>query len=511
MMKTALISVYNKEGIVDFSSELDKLGWRIISTGGTSKILKEAGIDVVDVSQITKFPEILDGRVKTLHPNIHGGLLYRRDDKDHVKTLEKLGIGSIDMVVNNLYPFEETLKKEGVTQEEIIENIDIGGPSMIRAAAKNYRDVIVVVDPVDYENILEELKNKGDTSIELRQSLARKVFQYTAYYDSLISNYFNRLESIDFPEVITFSFKDRQGLRYGENPHQKAAVYKEMVNLDGTILGAKKLHGKDLSFNNINDGNGTLEILKEFEEPTVVAVKHANPCGIGSGENLLEAYNKAYESDKISIFGGIIGVNREVDAEVAKKINEIFIEIIMAPSYTEEALEILTSKKNIRILEIPNIMKNDYSSYDVKKVLGGILIQDRDTQLLKEELKVVTNRKPTDKEMEDLLFGWKAVKGVKSNSVLLAKDKGTIGIGMGEVNRVWAVEAAIERGGEKTKGSVLASDGFFPFKDSVEALAKAGVTAIIQPGGSLRDEESIEEANKHDIAMIFTGIRHFKH
>ncbi len=511
MMKTALISVYNKEGIVDFSSELDKLGWRIISTGGTSKILKEAGIDVVDVSQITKFPEILDGRVKTLHPNIHGGLLYRRDDKDHVKTLEELGIGSIDMVVNNLYPFEETLKKEGVTQEEIIENIDIGGPSMIRAAAKNYRDVIVVVDPVDYENILEELKNKGDTSIELRQSLARKVFQYTAYYDSLISNYFNRLESIDFPEVITFSFKDRQGLRYGENPHQKAAVYKEMVNLDGTILGAKKLHGKDLSFNNINDGNGTLEILKEFEEPTVVAVKHANPCGIGSGENLLEAYNKAYESDKISIFGGIIGVNREVDAEVAKKINEIFIEIIMAPSYTEEALEILTSKKNIRILEIPNIMKNDYSSYDVKKVLGGILIQDRDTQLLKEELKVVTNRKPTDKEMEDLLFGWKAVKGVKSNSVLLAKDKGTIGIGMGEVNRVWAVEAAIERGGEKTKGSVLASDGFFPFKDSVEALAKAGVTAIIQPGGSLRDEESIEEANKHDIAMIFTGIRHFKH
>ena len=511
MMKTALISVYNKEGIVDFSSELDKLGWRIISTGGTSKILKEAGIDVVDVSQITKFPEILDGRVKTLHPNIHGGLLYRRDDKDHVKTLEELGIGSIDMVVNNLYPFEETLKKEGVTQEEIIENIDIGGPSMIRAAAKNYRDVIVVVDPVDYENILEELKNKGETSIELRQSLARKVFQYTAYYDSLISNYFNRLESIDFPEVITFSFKDRQGLRYGENPHQKAAVYKEMVNLDGTILGAKKLHGKDLSFNNINDGNGTLEILKEFEEPTVVAVKHANPCGIGSGENLLEAYNKAYESDKISIFGGIIGVNREVDAEVAKKINEIFIEIIMAPSYTEEALEILTSKKNIRILEIPNIMKNDYSSYDVKKVLGGILIQDRDTQLLKEELKVVTNRKPTDKEMEDLLFGWKAVKGVKSNSVLLAKDKGTIGIGMGEVNRVWAVEAAIERGGEKTKGSVLASDGFFPFKDSVEALAKAGVTAIIQPGGSLRDEESIEEANKHDIAMIFTGIRHFKH
>lgn len=510
-MKTALISVYDKRGIVDFSLELSKLGWGIISTGGTSKILKEAGIKVVDVSEITKFPEILDGRVKTLHPNIHGGLLYKRDNEEHIETLKKLNINSIDMVVNNLYPFEETVKKEGATQEEIIENIDIGGPSMIRAAAKNYKDVTVVVEPSDYEKVLDELKSKGETSIELRQYLARKVFEYTAYYDSLISNYFNRLESIDFPEKISLSFKDKEELRYGENPHQKAAFYKEVDNLEGTIAGANKLHGKELSFNNINDGNGALEILKEFEEPTIVAVKHANPCGIGSGKDLLTAYNKAYESDKISIFGGIIAANREIDEEVAKRINEIFIEIVMAPSFSKEALKVLTAKKNIRILEIPNIMKKDYSSYDIKKVLGGILIQERNTQLLGEELKVVTNRKPTDREMEDLIFGWKAVKGVKSNGVLIVKDKGTIGIGMGEVNRVWAVKAAIERAGDKVKGSVLASDGFFPFKDSVEALAEAGVTAIIQPGGSLRDEESIIEADKNGIAMIFTGMRHFKH
>lgn len=510
-MKRALISVYDKTGIVDFALVLNKLGWEIISTGGTSKVLKEAKINVIEIDEITKFPEILDGRVKTLHPNIHGGILYKRDNKEHINTLKKLNINSIDMVVNNLYPFEETIKKQGVTQEEIIENIDIGGPSMIRAAAKNYKDVTVVVDPSDYEMVLNELKIRGETTIKTRQYLAGKVFQYTAYYDSLISNYFNKLESLRFPETFTLSFKNKKELRYGENPHQKAAFYKEGENLEGTIAGATKLHGKELSFNNINDGNGALEILKEFEEPTIVAVKHANPCGIGSGENLLEAYNKAYECDKISIFGGIIAANREIDEKVAKRINEIFIEIIMAPSFTKEALDILTSKKNIRILQIPNIMKKDYHSYDIKKVLGGILIQERDTKLLREELKVVTKRKPIDKEMEDLLFGWKAVKSVKSNSVLLAKDKATIGIGMGEVNRVWAVEAAIERAGAKVKGSVLASDGFFPFKDSVEALGKAGVTAIIQPGGSIRDEETIIEADKNNIAMVFTGIRHFKH
>ena len=510
-MKRALISVYDKSGIIEFAKDLKDLGWEIISTGGTSKILKEANIDIKEIEEITNFPEILDGRVKTLNPNIHGGILYKRDNETHINTLKELNINSIDMVVNNLYPFEETLKREGVSHEEIIENIDIGGPSMIRAAAKNYKDVIAIIDPKDYDLIINELKNNKDTSLETRQYLAAKVFQYTAYYDSLISNYFNKLENIDFPNILNLSFKNKQELRDGENPHQKAAFYKERDNLEGTISGGIQLHGKELSFNNINDSNGALEILKEFEEPTIVAVKHANPCGIGSGENLLEAYEKAYESDKISIFGGIIAANREIDEKVAEKINEIFIEIVMAPDFTEEALNILKSKKNIRLIKIPNIMKKDYPFYDIKKVLGGILLQERDTKILDGELKVVTKRKPTEKEMLDLLFAWKAVKGVKSNSVLLAKNKGTIGIGMGETNRVWAVEKAIERAGDKAQGSVLASDGFFPFKDSVEALAKAGITAIIQPGGSIRDEESIIEADKNNMAMIFTGIRHFKH
>ncbi|GMG95763.1 bifunctional phosphoribosylaminoimidazolecarboxamide formyltransferase/IMP cyclohydrolase [Tepidimicrobium xylanilyticum] len=510
-MKRALISVYDKRGVVQLARELVSLGWEIISTGGTGKILRNEDIPFRDIKEITNFPEILDGRVKTLHPHIHGGILYKRDEEEHKRILKKLDIGSIDLVVNNLYPFEDTIKKEGISHEEVIENIDIGGPAMIRAAAKNYKYITVVIDPSDYGRVLKELRTRGETSLDLRRELARKVFQYTAYYDSLIANYFNCLNNVEFPDIITIPFKDKQELRYGENPHQKAAFYKEYNNLDGTIAAAIQLHGKELSFNNINDGNGALEILKEFDEPTVVAVKHANPCGIGSGKDLLEAYVKAYECDKISIFGGIIAVNRIVDEEVAKRINEIFIEIVMAPDYTQKALEVLATKKNIRILKVPNIMKNDYASYDIKKVLGGVLIQQRNRDLLGQELKVVTKRKPTEKEMEDLIFGWKAVKGVKSNGVLLAKDKATIGIGGGEVNRVWAVKAAIERAGDKAKGSVLASDGFFPFKDSVEALAKAGVTAIIQPGGSLRDQESIEEADKNGMVMIFTGMRHFKH
>lgn len=510
-MKRALISVYDKKGIVPFAKELNRLGWEIISTGGSYKTLKEEGIDVVAIAEVTKFPEILDGRVKTLHPNIHGGLLYRRDDINHVDKLKELNINSIDMVVNNLYPFEETMNKVEVNHEEVIENIDIGGSSMIRAAAKNYQYVTVVVDPSDYEKVLDEIKLRGETTLETRRHLAMKVFQYTAYYDSLIANYFNKLESVKFPDIVTLTFKAKQELRYGENPHQEGVFYREGNNVEGTIAGAIQIHGKELSFNNINDSNGALEILKEFDEPTVVAVKHANPCGIGSGESILDAYKKAYESDTISIFGGILAANGEIDGEVAKLIDEIFIEVVMAPSYTKKALTILTSKRNIIVLQIPHIEKRDYNSYDIKKVLGGVLLQERDVQLLGEELKVVTNRKPTDKEMQDLLFAWKAVKGVKSNGVLLAKDKATIGIGLGEVNRVWAVQNAIERAGDKAKGSVLASDGFFPFKDSVEALAKAGVSAIIQPGGSIRDEESIEEANKHHIAMVFTGTRHFKH
>lgn len=510
-MKRALISVFHKDGIVEFALELKKLGWEIVSTGGTFKILKEAGIEVIEVEDVTKFPEILDGRVKTLNPYIHGGLLYRRDDESHVKTIEDMQIKGIDIVVNNLYPFEETIKKPGVTHEEIIENIDIGGPSMIRAAAKNYNDVTVIVDPTDYEKVLNELKSEGNTTLKTRQYLARKVFNYTAYYDALISNYFNEIEEVVFPEILTLAYKSKDELRYGENPHQRAAFYKEVGKIEGTLAGAIQLHGKELSFNNINDANGCIEALKEFDEPTVVAVKHANPCGIGSGENISEAYEKAYSSDKVSIFGGIIAANREIDEKVAEKINEIFIEIVMAPSFTDKALEILTKKKNIRIMKIENIIDKKYKELDIKKVLGGLLIQDKDNVLLGEELKIVTKSQPTDKEMEDLLFAWKAAKSVKSNGVVIVKDKGTIGIGLGEVNRVWAVQNAIERAGENVNGAVLASDGFFPFKDSIELLAKAGVRAIIQPGGSLKDNEVIEEADKNGIAMIITGIRHFKH
>ena len=510
-MKRALISVWDKSGIVDFARELVSLGWEIISTGGTRKALEEAGLDVIDIEDVTGFPEVFDGRVKTLHPKIHGGILHIRDNEKHLETLKKLDIKPIDMIVNNLYPFKETVQREGVSHEEIIENIDIGGPSMIRAAAKNYNDVTVIVDPSDYEKVLGELKDFGETTIYTRRHLARKVFEYTSHYDSLISDYFISLDNALFSEVLTLTYEDKVELRYGENPHQKAAFYKEIGDLSGTIAGATQLHGKELSFNNINDANGALEILKSFEEPTIVAVKHTNPCGIGSGKTIFEAYKKAYECDKVSIFGGIIAANREIDEETARLINEIFVEIVIAPSYSEEALKILTSKKNIRILKLSDIMKNDYETYDIKKVLGGILVQERDSVAILEDLEIVTKRVPTEDEMNDLLFAWKAVKNVKSNSVVLVKDRGTIGIGMGQVNRIWAVEQAIEHSGEKVIGSVLASDGFFPFSDSIEALGKAGVTAVIQPGGSIRDEDSIKAADEAGIAMIFTHQRHFNH
>lgn len=510
-MKRALISVYDKTGIVEFSRELINLGWEIISTGGTFKTLQAEAIKCIEVEDVTNFPEILDGRVKTLNPYIHGGLLYKREDASHVKTIGHMEIKPIDIVVNNLYPFEETINRQGVTDEEIIENIDIGGPSMIRAAAKNYRDVTVIVDPTDYEKVVAELKVGNETSMATRQYLARKVFNYTAYYDTLISNYFNQLENIDFPEQLTLAYKSRKQLRYGENPHQQASFYEEVVKAKGTISSADQIHGKELSFNNINDANGALETLKEFEDPTVVGVKHANPCGVGSGKDLLEAYIKAYECDRASIFGGIIAANREIDVEVAKKINEIFIEIVMAPSYTDEAIKILTQKKNIRILKIDNIINNDYKDKNIKKVLGGLLVQDRDTYLFDKDLEVATDRKPSEKELKDLIFAWKVAKHIKSNGVVVAKNEGTLGLGLGEVNRAWAVENAINRAGDKIKGSVMASDGFFPFKDSIEILGKAGIKAVIQPGGSIRDQEVIEEANKNGIAMVFTGMRHFKH
>lgn len=510
-MRRALISCYDKEGIVEFAHKLTKLGWELISTGGTYKVLKESGLEVMEIEDITKFPEILGGRVKTLNPYIHGGILYKRDDDSHLKTIREMNIGPIDMVVNNLYPFEETIQNKDATDEEIIENIDIGGPSMIRAAAKNHKDVTVIIDPNDYKKVLEELESEGHTSIELRQYLARKVFNYTGYYDSLISNYFNELEKVKFPDYKIFGYKLSKELRYGENPHQKAAFYKSLNDDKSSIENGVKLHGKELSFNNINDGNAAIEIIKEFQDPTAVALKHTNPCGIGSGENLLEAYKKAYNCDDESIYGGIVAVNRQVDNHVALEISKIFLEILIAPSFTDEAIEILTRKKNMRIIQLEDMDYIDENHMNIKDVLGGILLQEKNKSLLSEEMKVVTDREPTEDEMKDLFFAWKAAKNIKSNGIVLAKDRGTIGLGVGEVNRYWAVENAIKRANGKVEGSVIASDGFFPFKDSIELLGKVGVSAIIHPGGSIRDEEVIQEANKYNIAMIFTGIRHFNH
>lgn len=511
-MKRALISVYDKTGIVEFTKQLVSLGWEIISTGGTSSILKSEGIKVIDVSEITEFPECFDGRVKTLHPKIHGGLLALRDNEEHVSKMKELSIDSIDMVVNNLYPFKETILKEGVSHEEIIENIDIGGPSMLRAAAKNYKFVTVVVDPSDYKLVLDEISQKGETNQETRTYLASKVFSHTSHYDTLISNYFNKITNTDFPEIISLTYEKKQDLRYGENPQQRAAYYTEIKDTEGTISDAVQLHGKELSYNNIGDSNSAIEILKEFDEPTAVAVKHGNPCGIGSGENIEDAFKKAYEGDTVSIFGGIIALNREVDENTAKLINDIFVEIVIAPSYSQKALDTLKSKKNVRVLELENIDKKDYEALTMTKTLGGMLVQDRNTKLFnEEEFKVVTDKKPSQKEIEDLKFAWKTVKGVKSNAIVIAKDKGTIGVGPGQVSRIWALQNAVKQGGEKVSGSVLASDAFFPFADCVEEAHKAGITAIIQPGGSINDEESIKLANKYGICMILTGIRHFKH
>lgn len=508
----ALISVSDKEGILSFAKTLDEMNVEIISTGGTAKLLQEEGIKVIPISDVTGFPECLDGRVKTLHPKIHGGILAMRNQPDHIKQLEELEITPIDVVVVNLYPFKKTIDKENVTLEEAIENIDIGGPTMLRSSAKNYRDVVVITDPEDYNKIIQELKENGEVSLETRYNLALKVFEHTAQYDSMIANYLRkRTGSKEYPATLTLSFEKVQVLRYGENPHQSAAFYKDVERSEGTLINAIQLHGKELSYNNISDTNGALEILKEFKgEPTVVAVKHANPCGIASANSILEAYKKAYECDPVSIFGGIIAANREIDEETALIINETFIEVIVAPSYTKEALEVLKEKKNIRIMELSNIEKQDYGM-EFKKVLGGILVQDRDEKLLDGEVRCVTNRQPTDKEMEDLLFAWKAVKNTKSNGISIAKDKMLIGNGPGQVSRIWALENAIRQSADKVQGAVMASDAFFPFEDCVEAAANAGITAIIQPGGSVRDEDSIKLCNEKNIAMVFTDLRHFKH
>ena len=519
MVKRALISVSDKTGIVEFAQKLNDLGVSIISTGGTFKVLKEAGIPVINISDVTGFPECLDGRVKTLHPNIHAGLLAMRSNPEHMKQVEELNVELIDMVVVNLYPFKQTIMKPDVTLADAIENIDIGGPTMLRAAAKNYQDVSVVIDPTDYEQVLSEIKETGAVSVKTNFYLAAKVFNHTAYYDTMIANYLRDKAGLPkYPDTISMTFEKVQDMRYGENPHQSAAFYKEVGNSDGMLSGIEQLHGKELSFNNINDLHGALELLKEFdEEPTVVACKHSNPCGVASGKDIHEAYVRAYNTDPVSIFGGILCANRKIDKATAEEISKIFLEIVLAPDFDDDALEVLEQKKNIRLLKLKDVMKKQpETAYDVKKVSGGILIQDIDSKLLGDELKVVTDRKPTEKEMEDLLFTWKVVKFTKSNGIAIGKDKQSVGIGPGQVNRIWATEQAIDHGTKQlgadvVKGAVLASDAFFPFDDCVGAAHKAGITAIIQPGGSKRDQDSIDACNKYGIAMVFTGMRHFRH
>lgn len=512
-IKRALISVSDKTGIVAFARELEKLGVDIISTGGTATLLQKEGVHVIGISEVTGFPEILDGRLKTLDPHIHGGLLAVRDDEKHQQQIAEHNITPIDLVVVNLYPFKETISKPNVPFAEAIENIDIGGPTMLRSAAKNHKFVTVVVDASDYDKVIEEIRAGGSVSQETKRKLAAKVFRHTAAYDALISQYLTEQVGEQLPESYTVTYEKAQDLRYGENPHQTAAFYREPLAGQGNIATAKQLHGKELSYNNINDGNAALAIVQEFTEPAVVAVKHTNPCGVGTGSTILEAYKKAYESDPVSIFGGIIAANRPIDKDTALLLKELFLEIIMAPSFTEEALAVLTEKKNLRLLALGDISANqEKAAWKLTSVEGGMLVQEADRkQITAEDLEVMTDRKPTEEEIRQLLFAWKIVKHVKSNAIVLVKDSMTVGVGAGQMNRVGAARIAIEQAGDRSFRSVLASDAFFPMPDTVEEAAKAGITAIIQPGGSIRDEDSIKAANEHGIAMVMTKVRHFKH
>lgn len=518
-MKRALLSVSDKTGLVELAQGLVAEDYEIISTGGTAKKLRDSGIQVMDVSEVTNFPEMMDGRVKTLHPAIHGGLLALRDKAEHMAQIKEQEITPIDLVVVNLYPFAETIKKEGVTLAEAIENIDIGGPSMIRSAAKNYQDVAVVTDPKDYQQVLKELKeNQGEISKETKQKLAVKAFKQTANYDQMIYNYLAKIDSDNIDELpaeLNLNYIKKMDLRYGENPHQKAAFYQDIDIDEASITTAKQLAGKELSFNNINDTNGALELVKEFTKPACAVIKHANPCGLAEADDLLTAYEKAYAGDPLSAFGSIIALNRKVDAKTATAIAgpDKFVEVVIAPDYEEKAIAILKERwQNLRILQTGDLNQNKTDKYDLKKVTGGLLVQDRDLlNYIEDELKVVTKRKPTEQEMKDLLFAWTAVKHVKSNAIVLAREQSLVGVGAGQMSRVDSMIIAARKAGERKEGSVVGSDAFFPFKDAIEEAAKNGATAIIQPGGSVRDEEVIKACDEHNIAMVFTGYRHFKH
>jgi len=498
---------------VEFAEGLVALGFEILSTGGTQRELEANGVAVTNVSDVTGFPECLDGRVKTLHPAIHAGLLAMRGNPEHMEQIKALGIAPIDVVAVNLYPFKQTIMKDGVTLEDAVENIDIGGPTMLRAAAKNWQDVAVIVDSADYEKVIGELTLNGEVTRDTKFALAAKVFQNTAAYDALIAQYLRaQTGDASYPEKLTLTYERLQDMRYGENPHQSACFYREPLAVPGSLVNARQLGGKELSFNNINDANGALDTLREFGGITVVGLKHANPCGVGTADTVLNAFMKAYESDPVSIFGGIVASNSEIDGRAAEEMAKIFLEIVIAPSYTQNALDILCAKKNLRVLELPDIAaKLGEDCRDTKKVLGGLLVQGADNKMYDGEWKTVTKREPTEQERRDLDFAFRVVKHVKSNGIAVIKDSATVGIGPGQTNRIWAAEAAIERAGDRCAGAVMSSDAFFPFDDCVEAAAKAGITAIIQPGGSIRDEDSIKKCDEYGIAMVFTGIRHFKH
>ena len=510
-MKRALVSVSDKSGLVEFVKGLESFGWQIIATGGTQRLLEQEGVKTIGISDVTGFPEICDGRVKTLHPKVHGGLLARRDEESHLQALRENGIEFIDLVCVNLYPFRQTIANPNVTMEDAIENIDIGGPSMLRSAAKNYRDVTVVCDPADYKAVLAEIAEGGNTTVETRLALSAKAYTHTAQYDSCIATFMR--EKAGLSEKLFLEFDIKQGLRYGENPHQSAKFYSDNQTTAFSLAYAEQLGGKELSYNNIQDANAALNIVSEFAEPFCVALKHMNPSGAAIGKTIEEAWAAAYEADKVSIYGGIVAVNRPLTAEVAMGMKPIFLVIVMAPEFTAEALEILGTKKNLRLLKV-DMTKSDKPLNQYISVNGGLLVQQLDT-VTKEvtEDMCVTETKPTEAQLVDMNFGWRVVKHVKSNAIAVVKDGHTLGVGAGQMNRVGSAEIALKQAQAAgfTEGLVLASDGFLPFDDTVAFAAQYGVTAIVQPGGSIRDEDSIKKANELGITMLFTGMRHFKH
>ena len=505
----ALFSVSDKRGVTQFASALRKLGWEIIATGGTLKTLLDAGIEVTSISDVTGFPEICDGRVKTLHPKIHGALLGRRDIPDHMNQLQSNGIELIDMVVVNLYPFEATIARKDTSLEDAIENIDIGGPSMLRSAAKNFRDVTVVCNPDDYDKVLKEIEEKGNTTYQTRFELAALAFTHTALYDTRIAEYMRSHAGLNKKLFLDFDLV--QTLRYGENPHQEASFYKSKEEVPYSVAHAQQLQGKELSYNNIQDANAALAIVREFEEPFCVGLKHMNPCGAAVGKDILEAWSKAYEADKVSIYGGIVAFNRPLTKDVAEQLKPIFLEIVIAPDFTSEALEILSSKKNLRLLKVK--MDNSHTAgKQYTGVTGGLLVQDADNHTLAVTRQMcVTGQEPDDSILADMNFGWKIVKHVKSNAIVVVKNGATVGVGAGQMNRVGSAKIALTAQDSPSGGLVMASDGFLPFDDTVSLAAQYGVSAIVQPGGSIRDEECIKKANEKGIIMAMTGMRHFKH